>query len=123
MRPMIAAAVLALSLTVAGGAYAQDAAAGKTTFAGRCAACHQVEAVKSGPMAPSLKGVFGRKIASLTDFNYSDALKAKPGPWTAAELDAYLASPLKYAPGTKMFMAVTNAADRANVIAYLKTVK
>lgn len=123
MRPMIAAAVLALSLTAAGAAYAQDVAAGKATFAGRCGACHQVDAAKSGPMAPSLKDVFGRKIASLTDFNYSDALKAKTGKWTAPELDTYLASPLKFAPGTKMFMAVTNADDRANVIAYLKTVK
>lgn len=121
MRGWIAGLVLALGCGEA--ASAQDAAAGKAIFAGRCAACHQVEIAKSSAAAPSLKGVYGREIASLGDFAYSPALKAKKGTWTASELDAYLASPVRYAPGVKMLMAVTNPADRANLIAYLKTAK
>jgi len=123
MRAVWFAMAAGLMLAGAGGANAQDAAAGKATFNGRCGACHQIEAMKSGPIAPSLKGVVGRKVASLPDFNYSDALKAKGGKWTPAMLDLYLASPVKFAPGAKMLMAVTNATDRANVVAYLQTVK
>lgn len=123
MRLGVAVIFVGLSLATAGAASAQDATAGKAAFAGRCGACHQVADAKSGPAAPSLKGVYGRKIAALADFNYSPALKAKGGIWSAVELDAYLASPVKFAPGGKMFMAVTNPADRANIVAYLKTAK
>jgi cytochrome c len=123
MRATVAICILALVFGVAGTASAQDAAAGKAAFAQRCAVCHKVDDAKSGPMAPSLKGVFGRKVAALADFAYSPAMKAKGGRWTAAELDTYLTSPVKAVPGGKMFMAVTDAGDRANVIAYLKTAK
>jgi cytochrome c len=123
MRLGIAAAVMGVALICAGGAWAQDAATGKTLFGGRCGACHQIAEAKSTAMAPSLKGVFGRKIAGLSDYAYSPAIKAKTGTWTAATLDAYLTSPVKFAPGGKMFMAVTNPAERADIIAYLKTVK
>ena len=123
MRVVYAGLALSIITAASGPAQAQDAAAGKATFMGRCGACHQVETAKSGPIAPSLKGVVGRKIASLTDFNYSDALKAKGGRWTPAGLDSFLASPMKTVPGTKMMMAVPVATDRANLVAYLKTVK
>jgi cytochrome c len=113
----------AMALLLAGSASAQDAAAGKAAFAGRCAVCHKIDDAKSGPMAPSLKGVYGRRVASLGDFAYSPAMKAKGGKWTIAALEVYLASPVKDVPGGKMLMAVTDPADRANIIAYLKTAK
>ncbi len=116
-------AAVAAGLALASAASAQDASAGKAAFGARCGGCHQVVAAASGPMGPSLKGVAGRKIASLGDFAYSAALKGKTGKWTDAELDAFLASPVKFAPGGKMFTAVTAPADRANLIAYLKTAK
>ena len=123
MRAVYAGLALGIIMIASGQAQAQDVVAGKATFMGRCGACHQVETVKSGPIAPSLKGVVGRKIASLSDFNYSDALRAKGGKWTPAELGTFLASPMKTVPGTKMMMAVPAATDRNNLIAYLKTVK
>ena len=113
----------ALALSMTGAAMAQDAAAGKAAFGARCGGCHQIAASASGPVGPSLRGVYGRKIGSLGDFAYSGALKGKGGTWTAASLDAFLTSPVKFAPGGKMFTAVTVPADRANLIAYLKTVK
>ncbi len=121
MFTMMAAA--AASAALANGAAAQDAAAGKAAFGARCGGCHQIATAASGPVGPSLQGVYGRKIASLGDFNYSTALKSKGGSWTAASLDAFLTSPVKFAPGGKMFTAVTAPSDRANLIAYLKTAK
>jgi len=114
---------IGMLLAVPGAAAAQDAAAGKVLFNGRCGACHQVAELKSGPMAPSLKGVYGRKVAALGDFAYSPALKGIGGFWTESKLDAFLSSPVKYAPGGKMLMAVTVPADRASIIAYLKSAK
>ena len=120
---ILTAAVAMAALSGPALAKAQDAAAGAALFKPRCGICHTVETDASGRMGPSLKGVVARNIASLGDFAYSPALKGKGGAWTAASLDDYLASPPKFAPGTKMFMAVTDPAERAHIIAYLKSAK
>jgi cytochrome c len=97
------------------------AADGAKTFQFQCKTCH---AAKSSPMGPSLTGVAGRKIASLPDFKYSAGLTAKSAAtWTDANLDAFLTAPAKFAPGTRMPSGVAAPADRAAVVAYLKTLK
>ena len=112
--------VLSLMLALAAGAALADT--GEEAFNDQCADCHTVDAA-SNPTAPSLKGVVGRKIASLTDFQYSAALKAKGGAWTEANLNAFLSDPKTFAPGTTMFGGAPDAAKRQTIIAYLKTVK
>ena len=98
------------------------AATGEDVFGDQCSGCHGLDAASS-PTAPTLKGVAGRPIASLTDFQYSAALKAKGGSWTAQALDAFLADPKAFAPGTAMTVSVPSADDRKAVIQYLQTVK
>lgn len=98
------------------------AATGEQLFGDNCASCHTIGAA-STPDAPTLKGVFGRKIAGLQDFQYSAGLKAKTGTWDDAALDAFLAAPQSFAPGTQMYGAASDANDRKAIIAYLKTVK
>jgi cytochrome c len=112
----------ALPLAVAFGFAAAPALAadGAKLFQLQCKTCH---ADKSTVMAPTLTGVTGRGIASLADFKYSAGLKAKGGTWTVANLDAFLAAPAKFAPGTRMPIAVANPADRTALIGYLKTLK
>jgi cytochrome c len=95
---------------------------GQALFNDKCADCHTTGAA-STDSAPSLKGVVGRPVASLKDFAYSDALKAKGGTWTEAALDAFLAAPQTYAPGTSMFGGAPDPGDRKAIIDYLKTVK
>jgi cytochrome c len=95
------------------------AATGQAVFNDKCGDCHTVDP-PSGT-APSLKGVVGRKVASLTDFQYSDALKAKGGVWTEAALDAFITDPKAYAPGTVMFAGAPDPADRKAIIDYLKS--
>jgi len=115
MRPfMFAGFALALAATPA------LAADGAELFALQCEGCH---AAASTPVAPTLKGVAGGKIASATGFTYSAGLKAKTGTWTDANLDAFLAAPAKFAPGTKMMTAGVEPEDRAALIGYLKTLK
>ena len=111
-------ALIVAACALAGAATAQDPAA---LFSQKCGNCHTVTDAESGPEGPSLKGVYGRQIASLSDYDYSTGLKAKAaGHWGSAELDAYLASPKAFAPGGSMFTTVPDPAMRAAIIGYLK---
>ena len=94
------------------------------TVAKRCAACHTVEEGGANKVGPHLWDVVGRPIASVADFNYSDAMKefseggAKT--WTLDLLDAYLLDPKGAVPGNKMaFPGLKNDAPRADLLAYL----
>lgn len=112
-------ALAALLGATAAPAFAQDAAAGGADFKQRCQTCH------AGPpnaIAPNLAGVVGRKAAS-TSFTYSSALKASGLTWSPATLDRFLASPAKTVPGTRMLVSTPDAKQRANLIAYLATLK
>lgn len=87
-----------------------------------CQACHSFE--KGGPnkVGPDLWDVVERKKAAHEGFEYSAALKEKGGTWTYADLDEFLTNPKVYAKGTKMgFAGIASPQDRANVIAYLRT--
>ncbi len=89
----------------------------------RCAACHSVEPGERR-VGPSLHGVYGRDVASADGFSYSAALQAVEGSWNDENLDGYLASPAGFAPGTSMsFAGIPNEQDRADLIAYLETLR
>lgn len=102
---------------------AGDAKVGARIYAENCAECHSTKEGKN-KKGPSLFQSFGRKAGAVGDFAYSDALKASGKSWTEAELDAYLTLPKKAIPGGKMkFDGLPEAKDRADVIAYLATLK
>ena len=82
-----------------------------------CQACHSLDKKDVGPRH---RGVFGRKAASLSDYDYSDALKSANITWNEETLDKWLTDPQAVAPGAKMFFHLDNPQDRADVIAYLK---
>lgn len=108
-------------LAAAGTAHAQDATAGKAVFA-QCAACHSIDG--SNGAGPTLQGVVGRKAGSFAGFRYSRAMKGAGYAWDAAKLDAYLADPQKALPGNVMpFSGITDAKQRADLVAYLATLK
>lgn len=100
---------------------AGDAAAGEKVFA-RCTVCHSTKAGEN-KVGPSLAGVFGRKSGSEPKYNYSPAMKSAGITWDEQELDKYLTNPGADIHGTKMLISVPNAQDRADVIAYLQTLK
>jgi cytochrome c len=113
------AALTAAGAAQAAGGPAGDVARGKTVFA-RCVACHDLNTGVTR-MGPSLKGVVGRKAGSYANFTYSAGMKGKGVVWGPDTLDAFLSGPMKYVPGTRMaFPGLSNAQDRADVIAYLK---
>lgn len=98
-----------------------DPAAGEKQ-AKKCKACHTFERGGANRIGPNLYGVLGRKIAGHDGFKYSDVLQAKSGEtWSYEGLDAFLASPKTWAPGTKMsFAGVRKPEDRAALLAYLR---
>jgi cytochrome c len=115
-------AALASAVLFAAPAHAAgDAAAGEKVF-NQCKACHEVEKGVN-KVGPTLKGVVGRKAASVPDYKYSEAMTAKGAAgvvWDEATLTAYLPNPKAYVPGTKMaFGGLKKPDDVANVIAYL----
>jgi cytochrome c len=90
----------------------------------RCAVCHSVDQGGKNGLGPNLHGISGRSVASMTGFSYSAALKSKGGNWDEASLDAFLTSPAKYAPGTRMsFSGLNKPEERKAVIDYLATLK
>ncbi len=98
-----------------------DAKKGETIF-GKCKACHKIDGQNA--TGPHLNGVVGRAVATVDGFAYSDALKKLGGDWTPERLDEWLTKPAAFAPGTKMgFAGLDKVTERADVIAYLETVK
>lgn len=88
----------------------------------KCVSCHGFEKGAPNKVGPHLFGVVGRDIASVADFNYSNALKGLDGAWGYEELNAYLTKPREYAPGTRMaFAGLKKVSDRANLIAYMRS--
>ena len=127
----LAAAVPAPAAPPAGGEAAPsppaaqaDAAHGKTVASRVCTACHSLD--RGGPVrvGPPLWGVEGRQVASVGGFSYSGGLRNRGGTWDEASLDAFLKNPRGYAPGTRMaYPGIQNNRDRADVVAFLNTLR
>ncbi len=94
---------------------------GKTIFS-KCKSCHVAEKGKASTVGPNLWGVVNRAKGSYDGFTYSEGMKAKGGDWGFADLAAFIRNPKGYVQGTKMvFNGIPDAADQADVIAYLAT--
>jgi cytochrome c len=120
---LAAVALLASAPAVAEG----DAAKGKAAFA-KCAICHQVGPGAATLVGPELNGIVGRKAGSVADYPYSAGMKKLAGEgftWTEENLDKWIADPKAMIPDSPMSLAVPgipDAGERADIIAYLKTV-
>ncbi|CAG9864889.1 unnamed protein product [Phyllotreta striolata] len=100
-----------------------DVEKGKKLFMQRCAQCHPNQSGAKHKVGPNLSGIVGRTAGSVSGYSYSDANKKKGVTWSDSVLFDYLEDPKKYIPGTKMaFAGLKKAQDRADVIAYLKTI-
>jgi cytochrome c len=98
-----------------------DAKKGETIF-NKCKACHKVDG--SDSVGPHLNGIVGRAVGSVAGFAYSDGVKNHGGTWDPKSLDTWIENPKKDIPGTKMtFAGLPKVEDRANLIAYLATIK
>jgi cytochrome c len=89
-------------------------------FERRCTGCHRLDEVRTGPR---LRGVFGRAAGSDPGYPYSKALKLSHLTWNEATLDQWLTDPDALVPDNDMAFRVSKADERAEIIAYLKSLR
>jgi len=129
VKHLIATTVLTVALT--GGALTAhaggDAAAGAKVFKSACARCHTVDEGGKNKVGPNLFGVFGAtagtRVASFAK-RHSKTMKESGVVWDEKALDGFLENPKKFMAKNRMtFPGVKKAADRENLIAFLKAAK
>jgi cytochrome c len=88
----------------------------------QCATCHNFQKGAGPKIGPDLWNVVGSTRAAHAQFKYSPAMKEKGGQWTFEALDQFIEDPRKDIPGTAMtFAGIKNPQQRADVLAYLRT--
>ena len=88
----------------------------------KCTACHGFNSGGGNRIGPNLWAILGKAKAEAAGFNYSDALKGLGGVWSVEDMNLWLKSPKKYAPGNSMaFVGLRKDKDRANLLAYLNS--
>lgn len=97
-----------------------DVQKGAALYQQHCTACHAIDSNKTGP---AHRGVVGRRVGSLPGYKYSSELTASRLRWTPQTLNKWLADPEDLVPGQRMGFQVENALERADLIAYLTTLK
>ena len=121
MKIRITLAALGL-IVLSTASYAQDVDNGAKVFK-KCMACHAID--DKNKIGPSLKGIVGRKAATVEGFKYSDAMLAKGAEgavWDEATLTAYLPDPKAWVPVTKMvFPGLKKPEEVIDLIAFLKS--
>ncbi|MDI1341416.1 c-type cytochrome [Polaromonas sp.] len=133
-RLLTCLAGVAIALLLAGPALAQGSAGprewrtpppgdvlrGQSLYESRCTACH---AVDSNRVGPAHRGVMGRRVGSLPGYKYSEELARSRLRWTPQTLNTWLQDPEDLVAGQRMGFQVDDAQERADLIAYLATLR
>ncbi|MCC7045909.1 MAG: cytochrome c family protein [Alphaproteobacteria bacterium] len=89
----------------------------------KCLACHTFDKGAANKIGPNLWNVVGGPRAHSESFSYSNTLAGMHGQtWDYEDLNKFLNSPKGFVAGTKMaFAGIPSAKERADVIAYLRS--
>jgi cytochrome c len=117
---LTAATALVLLSTVS----PSDAApkSGRAAFDNHCRTCHSARA-GDNRLGPSLYGIVGAKAGSVPGYsNYSQGLRSSSIVWDEMTLDRFITNPESLVPNNNMkpFNGVTDAAERASIIRFLR---
>ena len=87
-----------------------------------CVACHTLTPDEGNRAGPTLYGIFGRKIATLSGYNFSPALKQLDIVWTPQTVaKLFEIGPMAYTPGTKMpEQIIGSTEDREALVKFLE---
>jgi cytochrome c len=123
MRSLIPMLLVGLMTGTLPPAFAGDATNGQKVFQEECSDCHSQKDAKN-KKGPTLFNVIGRKSASVSDFNYSDAMKGKNLVWTPEAIADYIKAPKKAVPGGKMkYDGLDDEKARVDIVAFLSTLR
>ena len=93
-------------------------------MASACSTCHGVTKEGDSTIGPNLVGVVGRKAGTTKSLlGPSENLKKYGVIWNTETLDEFLSNPSAKVPGTAMIGMLVDPQQRADVIAYLATLK
>jgi cytochrome c len=87
-----------------------------------CVACHTLTRDEGNRAGPTLAGIFGRRIATLPGYRFSETLKKLDIVWTPETVaKLFEVGPATYTPGTKMpEQTIGSAEDRAALVRFLE---
>jgi len=89
----------------------------------KCTACHSLNSTGGNRVGPTLWNIVNAPKAKIEGFSYSASLSSLGGNWTIQDLNLWLKSPKKYAPGNAMsFAGLRKIKDRANMVAFLNSI-
>jgi cytochrome c2 len=89
----------------------------------KCTACHSLNSAGGNRVGPTLWNIVNAPKAKIEGFSYSASLSSLGGNWTIQDLNLWLKSPKKYAPGNAMsFAGLRKIKDRANMVAFLNSI-
>jgi len=89
----------------------------------KCTACHSLNSAGGNRVGPTLWNIVNAPKAKVDGFSYSESLSSLGGSWSVQDLNLWLKSPKKYAPGNAMsFAGLRKIKDRANMIAFLNSI-
>ena len=113
----------ATAATAAAEAPASPEERGRKLF-NECAVCHTVKEGEGNRVGPNLFGIAGSPAGAVEGFAYSKAMKESGVVWTDETLDGFLENPVSYMRGNRMaYPGQRDPQKRADIIAYLKTLK
>lgn len=87
-----------------------------------CVACHTLKPDEGNRAGPTLHHIFGRRIATLPGYRFSEALRRMHIVWTPETVaKLFELGPAAYTPGTKMpDQRITSEADREALVKFLE---
>ena len=120
LRTLVLAAV-ATGTMLPGSADAVDVKKGKKVYR-KCVACHSIKKGARHKIGPNLFGIVDSPSGNALGYTYSKAMKMANLTWDEGNLDRFIKNPKKLIKKTKMsFAGIRSNEQRANLIAYLKT--
>lgn len=114
------ALVVLFSLSVTAAPSERQLSNGKKAFV-HCANCHSLDPDAAPRLGPHLYGIVGRKVGTVSGFEYSPALLNRGGIWSERELDKFITRPRHAVNGTNMpYRGMLSPHAREDLIAFLK---
>ena len=97
---------------------------GAALFKAKCATCHTCNEGGPNKQGPNLFGILGKTAGTIAGFGYTAATKNAGHEWNDQTMFDFLTNPKKFIKGTSMaFPGFKKEQDRADVVAYLNTLK